>query len=44
MRADRVEAMVKQNDVSMVQVALACVMQKGGVTAPIVGTTSLEDL
>lgn len=28
----------------MAQIALAWIMQKDGVTAPIVGTTSLENL
>ncbi|KZP03467.1 Aldo/keto reductase [Athelia psychrophila] len=41
---NRVEALAKQKNASMAQVALAWVMQKDGVTAPIVGTTSLENL
>ncbi|KZP13274.1 aryl-alcohol dehydrogenase [Athelia psychrophila] len=40
----RIEAIAKEKNVSMAQVALAWVMQKDGVTAPIVGTTSLENL
>ncbi|KZP10787.1 Aldo/keto reductase [Athelia psychrophila] len=40
----RIEAIAKERNVSMAQVALAWVMQKDGVTAPIVGTTSLENL
>ncbi|KAI0737384.1 Aldo/keto reductase [Daedaleopsis nitida] len=40
----RVEEVAKQKNVSMAQVALAWVMAKPGVTAPIVGTTSLENL
>lgn len=39
-----VEQLAKQNNVSMAQIALAWVMAKPGVTAPIVGTTSLENL
>ena len=38
------EALAKKKNVSMAQVALAWVMQKDGVTAPIIGTTSLENL
>ncbi|KZP19038.1 Aldo keto reductase [Athelia psychrophila] len=41
---NRVEALAKKKNASMAQVALAWVMQKDGVTAPIVGTTSLENL
>ncbi|KZP13276.1 Aldo/keto reductase [Athelia psychrophila] len=40
----RIEAIAKEKNVSMAQVALAWVLQKDGVTAPIVGTTSLENL
>ncbi|KJA16252.1 hypothetical protein HYPSUDRAFT_47566 [Hypholoma sublateritium FD-334 SS-4] len=39
-----VEAVAKAKGVSMAQVALAWVMSKPGVSAPIVGTTSLENL
>ncbi|KZP26869.1 Aldo/keto reductase [Athelia psychrophila] len=41
---NRVEALAKQKNASMAQVALAWVMQRDGVSAPIVGTTSLENL
>lgn len=39
-----VEKIAKSKNVSMAQVALAWAMSKEGVTAPIVGTTSLENL
>ncbi|KAJ7449913.1 NADP-dependent oxidoreductase domain-containing protein [Mycena latifolia] len=41
---DRVEEISKKKGLSMAQVALAWVMAKDGVTAPIVGSTSLENL
>ncbi|KAF5346876.1 hypothetical protein D9756_010574 [Leucocoprinus leucothites] len=40
----RVEEIAKKKGVSMAQVSLAWVMSKPGVTAPIVGTTSLDNL
>ncbi|EDR02306.1 uncharacterized protein LACBIDRAFT_254038, partial [Laccaria bicolor S238N-H82] len=40
----RVEQISKARGVSMAQVALAWIMGRDGVTAPIVGTTSLENL
>ncbi|KIK00144.1 hypothetical protein K443DRAFT_679415 [Laccaria amethystina LaAM-08-1] len=40
----RVEQVSKARGVSMAQVALAWIMGRDGVTAPIVGTTSLENL
>ncbi|KAJ7728963.1 NADP-dependent oxidoreductase domain-containing protein [Mycena maculata] len=41
---NRVEEVAKKHRISMAQVAVAWVMSKDGVTAPIVGTTSLENL
>ncbi|KAJ7774942.1 NADP-dependent oxidoreductase domain-containing protein [Mycena metata] len=41
---DRVEEISKKRGVSMAQLALAWVMAKDGVTAPIVGSTSLDNL
>ncbi|KAJ7080450.1 Aldo/keto reductase [Mycena epipterygia] len=41
---DRVEELAKKHGVSMSQVSLAWLMAKDGVTAPVVGTTSLEKL
>ncbi|TFK34408.1 NADP-dependent oxidoreductase domain-containing protein [Crucibulum laeve] len=41
---NRVEKIANERGVSMAQVALAWVMNRDGVTAPIVGTTSLENL
>ncbi|KAG8839073.1 hypothetical protein FRB91_006015 [Serendipita sp. 411] len=41
---DRVEEIANKKGVSMSQVALAWLMQKSPVAAPIVGTTSLEHL
>ncbi|KZP19500.1 Aldo keto reductase [Athelia psychrophila] len=41
---NRIEVIAKAKNVSMAQVALAWVLQKEGVTAPIVGSTSLENL
>ena len=40
----RVEEVAKKRGISMAQVALAWVIAKPGVTAPIVGTRSLENL
>ncbi|KAJ7285736.1 aryl-alcohol dehydrogenase [Mycena rebaudengoi] len=40
----RVEEISKKKGATMAQIALAWVMSKDGVTAPIVGTTSLENL
>jgi len=41
---NRVEELSKKKGVSMAQLALAWVMAKDGVSAPIVGSTSLENL
>jgi aryl-alcohol dehydrogenase-like predicted oxidoreductase len=41
---NNVEAIAKKKGVSMAQVALAWLMSKDGVSAPIVGTTSLDNL
>jgi len=41
---NRLEEVAKKKSTSMAQIALAWVMQKEGVTAPIVGTTSLDNL
>ncbi|KAJ6502454.1 NADP-dependent oxidoreductase domain-containing protein [Mycena sanguinolenta] len=41
---DRVEEVSKKKGVSMAQLALAWCMAKDGVTAPIVGSTSLDNL
>ncbi|KAK2467733.1 hypothetical protein APHAL10511_000028 [Amanita phalloides] len=41
---ERVEEIAKKRDVSMAQVALAWIMGKDAVTAPIVGTSSLANL
>jgi len=40
----RVEELAKKRDVSMAQISMAWIMAKDGVTAPIVGTTSLKNL
>ncbi|KAJ6591340.1 Aldo/keto reductase [Mycena sp. CBHHK59/15] len=40
----RVEEIAKKHQATMAQVALAWLMAKDGVTAPVVGTTSLEKL
>ncbi|KAJ7509547.1 aryl-alcohol dehydrogenase [Mycena galericulata] len=40
----RVEELAKKRGVSMAQIALAWSMEKEGVTAPIIGSTSLEKL
>ncbi|KAG5639477.1 hypothetical protein H0H81_001599 [Sphagnurus paluster] len=40
----RVEEIAKKKDISMAQVAVAWSLSKEGVTAPIVGTTSLKNL
>ena len=39
-----IEKLAKRKGASMAQVALAWVLSKPGVTAPIVGTTSLANL
>jgi len=41
---NRVEKLAKEKNLSMAQIALAWVMNKPGVSAPIVGTTSLKNL
>jgi len=41
---NRLEEVAKKKGASMAQTALAWCMQKDGVTAPIVGTTSLDNL
>ncbi|KAI0321779.1 Aldo/keto reductase [Amylostereum chailletii] len=41
---DRIEELAKKKGVSMAQLSLAWVLAKDSVTAPIVGTTSLEKL
>ncbi|KAI0082016.1 aryl-alcohol dehydrogenase [Panus rudis PR-1116 ss-1] len=41
---NRVEEIAKKKGVSMAQIAIAWVIAKDGVTAPIVGTTSLQNL
>ncbi|KAF8201004.1 aryl-alcohol dehydrogenase, partial [Pholiota molesta] len=40
----RVEEIAKKRDISMAQVGIAWVLSKDGVSAPIVGTTSLKNL
>ena len=40
----RIDELAKKKSVSMAQISLAWIMAKPGVTAPIVGTTSLENL
>ena len=40
----RVEEIAQKKNASMAQVALAWIMSKPGVTAPIIGTTSLKNL
>ena len=42
--AYRVEEIAKRKGVSMAQIAVAWVLAKPGVTAPIIGTTSLSNL
>ncbi|KAJ6596994.1 aryl-alcohol dehydrogenase [Mycena vulgaris] len=44
LNASRVEELSKKKGVSMAQLALAWVMAKDGVSAPIVGSTSLDNL
>ena len=39
-----VEEIAKRKGVSMAQIAVAWILSKPGVTAPIVGTTSLANL
>ncbi|KAF4611738.1 hypothetical protein D9613_003720 [Agrocybe pediades] len=41
---NRVEEVAKKRGISMAQVAIAWIISKEGVTAPIVGTTSLKNL
>ncbi|KAI0731412.1 Aldo/keto reductase [Earliella scabrosa] len=41
---ERIEELAKEKGVSMAQIAMAWVMAKPGVTAPVIGTTSLEKL
>ncbi|KLO07005.1 Aldo/keto reductase [Schizopora paradoxa] len=40
----RVEELVQKKNASMAQISLAWVMHRDGVTAPIIGTTSLKNL
>ena len=40
----RIEELAKKKGVSMAQISLAWCMAKEGVTAPIIGTTSLQNL
>ncbi|PIL26151.1 transporter [Ganoderma sinense ZZ0214-1] len=40
----RIEELAKKKSVSMAQISLAWCMSKDGVTAPIIGTTSLQNL
>ncbi|KAL1947094.1 hypothetical protein VTO73DRAFT_14055 [Trametes versicolor] len=40
----RVEELAKKKGVTMAQIAIAWILTKDGVTAPIVGTTSLDNL
>lgn len=40
----RVEEIAKKHGASMAQIALAWVLSRPGVTAPIVGTSSLKNL
>ncbi|KAI0365118.1 aldo/keto reductase [Pilatotrama ljubarskyi] len=40
----RVEELANKKGVSMAQIAIAWILAKDGVTAPIVGTTSLDNL
>jgi len=41
---DRVEEIAKKKNIKMAQLALAWVLNRDGVSAPIVGTTTLENL
>jgi len=41
---NRVEEVAKKRGISMAQVSIAWILSKPGVTAPIVGTTSLDNL
>ncbi|OCH87255.1 aryl-alcohol dehydrogenase [Obba rivulosa] len=41
---NRVEELAKKRGISMAQVSIAWILSKSGVTAPIVGTTSLDNL
>ena len=40
----RVEEIAKKRNLTMAQVSVAWILSKEGVTAPIVGTTSLKNL
>ena len=40
----RVEEIAKAKGITMAQVALAWILSKDGVSAPIVGTTNLDNL
>ena len=40
----RIEELAKKKGASMAQIAIAWILAKPGVTAPIVGTTSLSNL
>jgi len=40
----RVEELAKKKGVTMAQISLAWIMHRDGVTAPIIGTTSLKNL
>ena len=40
----RVEEIAKKKGVSMAQIAMAWIFAKPGVTAPIIGTTSMSNL
>lgn len=40
----RVDDLAKKKGISMAQIAIAWVLSKEGVTAPIIGTTSLDNL
>ena len=44
MSDNSVEELSKRKSVSMAQISLAWILSKPGVTAPIVGTTSVEKL
>jgi len=41
---NRVEEIAKKKGISMAQVSVAGLLSKDGVAAPIIGTTSLENL
>lgn len=42
--SNSVEALAEKKGVSMAQIAVAWVLSKPGVTAPIIGSTSLKNL